>query len=253
LSSAAVAGLAASMPSDPTPRLLALQAEYEAIGPQLNELGLGALGSLGAASGTNIDLSGLTKLVGTPVPYYSGVDLAALRANGYVDLANRLEVAATHGADVAESGLVALKKVIASGLTDPDTLTQANAAGLEASEAGLAALAELPTPDSLAPGTIENLRALGLNRVADSLINTKKGLEGADKAANFLAALSKLGVGPGAVEGAAKVDAAVAARTPAAAPIAPVYSAPAYSGLYSFPNIGYNGYSRYAGFSPYYG
>jgi len=249
LTSAAMAGLVASRPSDPTPALLALQAEYAALGPQLNELGLGALGQLGAATGINIDLSGISKLGGTPLPYYSGVDLAALRAAGYTDLADRLENAGNLSVEVAEKGLVALKKIIDSNLSDPALLVEANAAGLEASEAGLAALAEIPTPDSLPPGTIANLRANGLHRVADSLVNAQKGLEGADKAGNFLAALSQLGVGPGAKEGAAKVAAAVAARTPAAAPAAPAVApvAPAYTGFYSFPQ--YSGYYAY----PYYG
>ena len=237
-----MAVLVASRPSDPTPALLDLQAEYAALGPQLNELGLGALENLRAATGINFDLSGISKLGGTPVPYYAGVDLAALRAAGYTDLADRLENAGNLSVQVAENGLVALKKIIASDLTDPTILAEANAAGLEASEAGLAALAEIPTSDSLAPGTIENLRAIGLNRVADSLINAQRGIEGADKAGNFLAALSKLGVGPVAKEGAAKVAAAVAARTPAAAPVAP-----AYAGFYSFPQ--YSGYSAF----PYYG
>jgi len=249
LASATMAGLAASQPIDPTPRLVELQAEYAAIAPQLNELGLGALGSLGEASGINIDLSGLKGLGGTPIPYYSGVDLAALRSAGYLDLADRLEKAGNLGVTVAENGLVALKKVIASGLTDPTILAEANAAGLEASDAGLAAIAELPTADSLAPGTIENLRSLGLHRVADSLANAKQGLEGVDKAGKFLAAVSDLGIGLGAKEGAAKVAAAVASRTPAAGPalgyIAP--AAPAYSGFYSFPQ--YSGYSAY----PYFG
>ena len=162
-----MASLAASCPSDPTPALLALQAEYAALGPQLNELGLGALENLRAATGINIDLSGISKLGGTPVPYYAGVDLAALRAAGYTDLADRLENAGNLSVQVAENGLVALKKIIASDLTDPTILAEANAAGLEASEAGLAALTEIPTPDSLAPGTIANLRAIGLNRVPD--------------------------------------------------------------------------------------
>ena len=213
-----MAVLVASRPSDPTPALLALQAEYAALGPQLNELGLGALENLRAATGINIDLSGISKLGDTPVPYYSGVDLAALRAAGYTDLADRLENAGNLSVEVAENGLVALKKIIASDLTDPTILAEANAAGLEASEAGLAALAEIPTPDSLAPGTIENLRAIGFNRVADSLINAQRGIE------------------------AAKVASAVAARTPAAAPVAP-----AYTGFYSFPQ--YSGYSAF----PYYG
>ena len=213
-----MAGLAASRPSDPTPALLKLQAEYAAIGPKLNALGLGALGSLGDTAGINIDLSGLSKLADTPVPYYSGIDLAALRAAGYTALADRLENVGNLGVTVAENGLVALKKVIASDLTDPAILAEANAAGVEASEAGLAVIAEIPTPDSLAPGTIENLRALGLNRVADSLINAQRGIE------------------------AAKVASAVAARTPAVAPVAP-----AYTGFYSFPQ--YSGYSAF----PYYG
>ena len=40
--------------------------------------------------------------------------------------------------------LEALEKVLASGLTDPTLLAEANAAGIEASKAGLQALAELP-------------------------------------------------------------------------------------------------------------
>merc|ERR1712066_977106 len=116
----------------------------------------------------------------------------------------------------------------------------------------------------------ENLRALGLDRVVESLVTTRRALEGVDKGANFLAALANLGVGPGAKEGAAKVASAVASRTPAA-PAAPVvYRAPAYpgfqgrpmyTGFYSFPqfggfnsyqNQGFNSYKGQAGLSPYY-
>merc|ERR1711953_1204555 len=97
------------------------------------------------------------------------VDLATLKANGYADLAARLEIAGALGLESGKKGLVALKKVLASGMTDLAALTEANQIAQEASDIGIKALNALPRPESLKPGTIENLRALGLSNLATSL------------------------------------------------------------------------------------
>merc|ERR1711953_1407119 len=117
------------------------------------------------------------------------VDLATLKANGYADLAARLEIAGALGLESGEKGLVALKKVLASGMTDLAALTEANQVAQEASDIGIKALNALPKPESLKPGTIENLRALGLTNLATSLEGVGKGLQHGDKAAGFLEGL----------------------------------------------------------------
>ena len=134
---------------------MAIKSEYEALRPQLNKLALEALDSLGEATGVKIDLSGLLSKAGNVprwMPNYNGVNLPALRAGGYSALADQLEKSGDLSVEVAEKGLVAIKKVLASDLTDPTLLAEANAAAIEASKAGLAALAALlPTPESLTP------------------------------------------------------------------------------------------------------
>merc|ERR1711953_450156 len=114
------------------------------------------------------------------------VDLATLKANGYADLAARLEIAGALGLESGKKGLVALKKVLASGMTDLAALTEANQIAQEASDIGIKALNALPRPESLKPGTIENLRALGLSNLATSLEGVGKGLQQGEQAAGFL-------------------------------------------------------------------
>lgn len=247
LTAVTLPALALSMPQHPyavvTPleqRGLALKAEYEAIGPQLAALGLNGLEDIG------VDLSSLTNLGAIPLTHYSPVDLAALKANGYADLAVRLENAGAYSLESGERGLIALKKVINSGLTDVAALAEADQVAREASDIGLKALAALPKPESIKPGTIENLRALGLNNVADSLGEVQKGLLGGDKASGFLKALSLLGDDKA---GQATVNTYDAIRTEAAtpyvaAPKVPI-AAPVASGIYSFPHIGSLGYPYY--------
>ena len=146
---AAIVCLGASKPhsthstNDPTPALVALKSKYDALGPKL-------LDSLGEASGVKVDLSGLLSKAGSQPgwrPNYNagGLNTAALRAGGHYALADGLEKSGGLSVKAAEKGLEALEKVLASGLTDPTLLAEANAAGIEASKAGLQALAELPT------------------------------------------------------------------------------------------------------------
>lgn len=240
--------MASAMPQHPLGlRAQALKAEYEALGPQLSALGINGLKDFG------VNLDSLVNLGATPLTYYTPVDLATLKANGYADLAARLENAGSYSLESGQRGLIALKKVIDSGLTNGATLAEANQVALEASDIGLKALAALPKPESLKPGTIENLRALGLNAVADSLVGVQNGLVHGDKASKFLKAISVLGNDKA---GAATVSTYDGLRTeaatpyvaapvaPAAAPVAPA-AAPLATGLYSFPHIGYAGYPYY--------
>ena len=107
----------------PTPldaRVAALKAEYEAIGPQLSALGIGGLKDIG------IDLNSIIDLGATPLTYYRKPDLALLKANGYADLAVRLENAGALSLESGERGLIALKAVVASGLSDGQKLAEAN-------------------------------------------------------------------------------------------------------------------------------
>ena len=227
--------MAAAMPQHPLElQAQALKAEYEAIGPQLSALGLNGLKDIG------INLDSLVNLGATPLTHYSPIDLATLKANGYGALAVRLENAGSHSLEAGQKGLIALKKVIDSGLTDGATLAEANQVALEASDIGLKALAALPKPESLKPGTIVNLRSLGLNAVADSLVGVRRGLVGGDKASKFLKALSVLGddkVGEAAVSTYDGLRTEVATPYVAAAPVAP---SPIATGRYSFPHINGN-------------
>merc|ERR1712038_1598248 len=239
LAAVAPPAMAAAMPQHPLElQAQALKAEYEAIGPQLSALGLNGLKDIG------INLDSLVNLGATPLTHYSPIDLATLKANGYGALADRLENAGSHSLEAGQKGLIALKKVIDSGLTDGATLAEANQVALEASDDGLKALAALPKPESLKPGTIENLRSLGLNAVADSLVGVQRGLVGGDKASKFLKALSVLGDDK---VGEAAVSTYDGLRTEVATPYvaAPVARAPIATGLYSFPHIGYAGYPYY--------
>lgn len=241
---ASVALPAMGLPTDPIAnqfeiRAGNLKAQYEAIGPQLADLGLNGLKDIG------INLDQVINLGATPLTYYNPVDMAALKANGYAHLASRLEKAGALSLDAGERGLVALRKVIDSGLTNVALLAEANQIAQEASDVGLKALSTLPKPSSLEPGTIGNLRALGLNEVADSLTSVNRGLAGGDKASKFLAALSVLGedkAGQATVEAYDNLRTDV--YTPKAAPIAP---APIATGFYSIPQIGYTGYPYYYG------
>ena len=62
---------------------------------------------------------------------------------------------------LGKKGLVALKKVIESDLTDVALLTEAQKVSAEASAIGLQALSILPTADSVKPGTVDHLRDIG--------------------------------------------------------------------------------------------
>jgi len=202
---------------------LTLKAEYDAIGPQLAAMGIDGLKDIGIDLNSLLDYSKLLPVANS----YSPVDIAALKAGGYTDLAARLEKAGVLSLEAGKKGLVALKKVIASDLTDVALLIEAQKVSEEASAIGLEALSILPTADSVKPGTVDNLRKLGLNRVADSLAGVEKALKASDKGSKFLKALSVLGDD---VEGAAAVSAADAKRTPAPLVATPVkYSYPIIS------------------------
>jgi len=162
----------------------ALKAEYEALKPQLDAsaFGLADLSVIPGLDLSSVVNAGGSQLLTTATP----VDLATLKANGYADLAARLEIAGALGLESGKKGLVALKKVLASGMTDLTALAEANQIAQEASDIGIKALNALPRPESLAPGTIENLRALGLSNLATSLEGVGKGLQQGEKAAGFL-------------------------------------------------------------------
>jgi len=221
-------------------RVAALKAEYEAIGPQLSGVGIDSLKDFG------INLDSLANLGASPLTYYSPVDLALLRANGYADLANRLEQSATLSLESGEKGLIALKKVISSGMADMAGLMEANQVAVEASDIGLKALAVLPKPETVSPDTIADLRALGLNNVARSLEGVKNGLIRGETGSKFLRAFGAIGEDKDFAQAAANSDNARAvASTPyVAAPVAPA-AAPIASGFYSYPHIGYAGYPYY--------
>jgi len=209
----------------------ALKAEYEALKPQLEEASTFGLADLDLIPG--LDLSsvvnaGGSQLLTTATP----VDLATLKANGYIDLAARLETAGALGLESGKLGLVALKKVLASGMTDLAALAEANQVAQEASAIGIKALNTLPRPESLAPGTIENLRALGLNNLATSLEGVGKGLQQNEQVAGFLKDL------PNSTFDDKRAGAALPY---AAAPGWPYYN----------PYFSYTGYTGYG--YPYYG
>ena len=197
----------------------ALNAEYEALKPQLenSDFGVDFLDMVsGIFSIANVGL----------LPSYTPVDLQTLKANGYTDLATRLETAGALGLESGKKGLVALKKVLASdGMTDFEALTEAQKVALEASDIGNKALAALPRPESLKPGTIENLRALGLTKLATSLEGVGKGLQSGEMAAGFLKGLPNSTFDD--------------KRTEAAIPYAAAPSWPAYhSGYTAYPYYG---------------
>jgi len=234
----ALPALAAAMPQlNPLDgRVAALKAEYEALGPQLSALGLNGLKDIG------VNLDSIVNLGATPLTYFRKPDLALLKANGYGDLAARLENAGALSLESGERGLIALKAVVASGLSDGHKLAEANQVAIEASDIGLKALSALPKPETLKPGTLQNLRALGLNNVADSLVSVQRGLTEGDKASKFLTALSLLGDNKAGAQTVATYD---GIRTEAAVPYVAAPVAPVASGIYSFPAIGYAGYPYY--------
>ena len=204
----------------------ALTAEYEALKPQLEAFAVGGpyLSSFGG-----LDLNSFFN-VGTGshlLTSYTPVDLQTLKAHGYADLAARLETAGALGLESGKKGLVALKKVLASGMTDIAALTEANQVAQEASDIGLEALAALPRPESLKPGTIENLRALGLTNLATSLEGVGKGLQAGELTAGILKGLPNSSFDD--------------KRTEAAIPYAAAPSLPYYNPYFS----GYTGYPYY--------
>merc|ERR1711953_1194175 len=217
----------------------ALKAEYEALKPQLDAsaFGLADLGVIPGLDLSSVVNAGGSQLLTTATP----VDLATLKANGYADLAARLEIAGALGLESGKKGLVALKKVLASDMTDLVALAEANQVAQEASDIGIKALNALPRPESLKPGTIENLRALGLSNLATSLEGVGKGLQQGEQAAGFLEGL------PNSTFEDKRTEAAIPY---AAAPAAPSW--PYYNPYLFGYNGGYNGGYTGHGY-PYYG
>merc|ERR1711953_1205596 len=205
----------------------ALKAEYEALKPQLDAsaFGLADLDVIPGLDLSSVVNAGGSQLLTTATP----VDLATLKANGYADLAARLEIAGALGLESGKKGLVALNKVLASDMTDLVALAEANQVAQEASDIGIKALNALPKPESLKPGTIENLRALGLTNLATSLEGVGKGLQHGDKAAGFLEGL------PNSTFEDKRTEAAI----PYAAAAAPSW--PYYNPYLFGYNGGYNG------------
>merc|ERR1711894_540105 len=152
-----------------------------------------------------------------------------------------MKIARALGLESGKKGLVALKKVLASDMTDLVALAEANQVAQEASDIGIKALNALPKPESLKPGTIENLRALGLTNLATSLEGVGKGLQHGDKAAGFLEGL------PNSTFEDKRTEAAIPY---AAAPAAPSW--PYYNPYLFGYNGGYNGGYTGHGY-PYYG
>merc|ERR1712045_295221 len=208
----------------------ALKAEYEALMPKLKASNFG-LADLDLVKGLGLDLSSVANIGGSHLlTTATPVDLATLKANGYADLAARLEIAGALGLESGKKGLVALKKVLGSDMTDLVALAEANQVAQEASDIGIKALNALPKPESLKPGTIENLRALGLTNLATSLEGVGKGLQHGDKAAGFLEGL------PNSTFEDKRTEAAIPY---AAAPAAPSW--PYYNPYLFGYNGGYNG------------
>jgi len=193
-------GLVVSMPQS-SPLLTksnALKADYQALTPQLEALGLLPWDSTWTKG---VNLNKFFSLGASPLTQYNPVDIATLKANGYAHLAAHLENAAALGVEAGERGLLAIKKLIASDLSDLSLLTEAKLAAEGASDIGLKALAALPKSSSLKPGTIENLRALGLHNIADNLVEVQKGLLEGDDAS---AAIKQLAISSGDKDGLAK-------------------------------------------------
>ena len=78
------------------------------------------------------------------------------RANGYGDLAGRLEYSANLGLTSGERGLEALKLMASGGgLSDIESLKKAAHVGQLAKDIGMKSLGALPTSDSIPISTIE--------------------------------------------------------------------------------------------------
>ena len=86
------------------------------------------------------------------------------RANGYGDLAGRLEYSANLGLTSGERGLEALKLMASGGgLSDIESLKKAAHVGQLAKDIGMKSLGALPTSDSIPISTIEG-NEKGLNK-----------------------------------------------------------------------------------------
>ena len=107
------------------------------------------------------------------------------RANGYGDLAGRLEYSANLGLTSGERGLEALKLMASGGgLSDIESLKKAAHVGQLAKDIGMKSLGALPTSDSIPISTIEgNEKAWNKKRTKSPaqkfvfILITKKGVQ----------------------------------------------------------------------------
>jgi len=180
LASVALPTLALAHPyQDPTSAQLALRSKdlaerYNYIKPRLTNLGIDNFLDIGTGLSNALSLQ-------------ANIRLATLKANGYGDLAGRLEYSANLGLTSGERGLEALKLMASGGgLSDIESLKKAAHVGQLAKDIGMKSLGALPTSDSIPISTIKAYRANGKNKLADALESTRRGLIEGDKAMKLM-------------------------------------------------------------------
>jgi len=186
LASVALPTLALTLPyQDPTSAQLALKSKdlaerYNDIKPRLANLGIDNFLDIGTGLSNALSLQANGEI--------ATLDrLATLKANGYGDLAGRLEYSANLGLTSGERGLEALKLMASGGgLSDIENLKKAAHVGQLAKDIGMKSLGALPTSDSIPISTIEAYRANGKFKLANALESTRRGLIEGDKAMKLM-------------------------------------------------------------------
>jgi len=163
-------------------RFARLLNKYNTLGPELLKIlpkettsGLSLVDSLGALDG-----------FGTTIASYKDIDFDSLKAAGYTELAEDMEIAAGLGLVAGEIGLEALKEVQKQNYQAAKTL--GDAAGAK----GMEALAALPPTTAVNPKEIDDLKSQNRHNLADSLANVKRLLDSTNFIEFMLAALQPL-------------------------------------------------------------
>lgn len=163
-------------------RFARLLNKYNTLGPELLEIlpkettsGLSLVDSVGALDG-----------FGTTIESYKDIDFNALKAAGYTELAENMEIAADLGLVAGEMGLEALKEVKKQNYQAAKTL--GDAAGAK----GMEALAALPPTTAVDPKEIDDLKSQNQHNLADSLANVKRLLDSTNFIEFMLTALQPL-------------------------------------------------------------
>jgi len=163
-------------------RFARLLNKYNTLGPELLKIlpkettsGLSLVDSLGALDG-----------FGTTIASYKDIDFDSLKAAGYTELAEDMEIAAGLGLVAGEIGLEALKEVQKQNYQAAKTL--GDAAGAK----GMEALAALPPTTAVNPKEIDDLKSQNRHNLADSLANVKRLLDSTNFIEFMLTALQPL-------------------------------------------------------------